>query len=307
MPQAAFPPQSQQQHQQAPMNKINIEKRERQGRQQVYQSDKAPPAPFSGAHAPPVHHQQQQSQASHNIQNVMEITPRCEMLPQRTEHRKIPTPRSREEQHTELRQFASDFKLAEPSLQETPPAPRKHNQQESHTASTLPPHHQQSHLQPHQPSIPHQAIHQQPHQPSYQQSHHQIHQQPHSQPHPPSHTHAAPQVAPQQQQSHQNQPQQQTNQSSMQEEVIIASKPQTGPIQVQASPPSQQQQSVPQPQQVSPSQLSPTLQIAPTQTQQEPAVEKISSSLKKFTLNPNAKEFNPNAKPFTPVRVKNCF
>ncbi|XP_012251594.2 ataxin-2 homolog [Athalia rosae] len=192
--------------QQQPPNKMNAEKRDRPGRQQVYQADKAPPAPFPQSNIALSHQQQQQPQHPQHSplqqQNSVE-SQRCEIPPPKSEHRKVPTPRGREEQHSELRQFATEFKLTEPPAQEPPPISRKQHQQEPILQQpTQPQHHQQSH-----PQSPHQQ-----HQPQTQQ---QQQQQQHSLPHA--------------------QHQQPT------EEPVVTSKPPPGPQPVRPPSPPQQQ------------------------------------------------------------------
>ncbi|XP_003701477.2 uncharacterized protein LOC100882876 isoform X1 [Megachile rotundata] len=262
VPQVAFPPQQQQ----VASSKINTEKRERPGRQQVYQADKAPPAPFPQTNITTSHQQQQQQQQqqqpSHQQHNQLQQQnsvegQRCEIVTHKSDHRKVPTPRSREDQHSELRQFASDFKLAETPTQETQSVTRKQqhqHQQDSHSSPQISQSHHQS---PHQHTTPQQ-------------------QQQHSNP--------------QQQQQQQQQPQQHQNQP-VQEEPVVTSKPPPGPLPVRPTSPQPQQ-----PQQQQTSTNTPTA----SQTSQEPAVDKITTAFKKSTLNPNAKEFNPNTKPFTP-------
>lgn len=245
MSQVAFAPQ-----QPPPPNKLNLEKRERPGRQQGYQSDKAPPAPFPQTATSHQQQQQQQQQSPHTPhtpiqqQNSLEGQ-RSDLLTSKSDHRKIPTPRTRDEQHAELRQFSSDFKLSDQQTQETQSIPRK--QQQSH---------QDTHTQQ-----------------SMQPSHHPpVHQHQQSLPQPPQH-----------QTSHQQQHQ------NVQEETIVVSKPPSGPVSIRpTTPPQVQQQTTP-----------------PMQQSHEPAVEKLTTTFKKSTLNPNAKEFNPNAKPFTPVGNNN--
>ncbi|XP_066583494.1 ataxin-2 homolog isoform X2 [Prorops nasuta] len=276
MPQVAYPAQ------QLPPNKMaNNDKRERPARQ-MYQNDKAPPAPFSQQNLVSTH---QSSQASHQphppLQQQSSLeSQRCETLPHKPEHRKVPVPRGREEQHSELRQFASDFKLAEASPQETPPVTRKQQQQQ---------HQQDSHLvqsqitQSHHPPPTHQHTAPpppQPQPPQPQQQPQPQRQSPHQQQPPSQQLQQQQQPLPPPQQQHQ----------SAQEEAVITSKPPPGPIPIRPASPPQQ---TPQPQV---QQAAPVVQ----QSTQEPAVDKITTAFKKSTLNPNAKEFNPNAKPFTP-------
>ena len=282
-----------------------MEKRERPERQRTYQPDKVPPAPFPGAHVTSIHHPQQVQQTPPlTVQNTIETSPRCEMPP-KSEHRKIPTPRAREEQHSELRQFATDFKLAESSNQDTPLLSRKQHQQDHHaTAPSLPHHptshqniHQQSHQQPHQ-----QQAHQQTHQPQHQQ-------QTHQQTHQPNHPHSSPPQI--QQQTIQLQPiQQQSHQSPLQEDIVTTNKPSPNPTPIQVTPPPMQQQSQQSPprqqQASSPSQIiqiQSQIQTTPPNQNQQDSMEKVTNNFKKSTLNPNAKEFNPSAKPFTTVII----
>ncbi|XP_011631659.1 ataxin-2 homolog, partial [Pogonomyrmex barbatus] len=178
--QVGFSPQSslQQQHspqqpqQQTPPNKINTEKRERPGRQQVYQVDKAPPAPFSQSNVATSHQQQQSSHQQHTSmsqQNSVE----GQIVIHKSDHRKVPTSRGREEQHSELRQFAAEFKLSESQgPPDTSQISRKHqHQQDVHSATSInQPHHQGSHQ------------HTSPQQQSQQQSSTQQHTSPHQNP-----------------------------------------------------------------------------------------------------------------------------
>ncbi|XP_029169276.1 ataxin-2 homolog isoform X2 [Nylanderia fulva] len=262
MAQVSFPPQQQQQ---TPSNKLNTEKRERPGRQQVYQADKAPPAPFPQSNAASSHQQQQTSHQQHASlpqQNSVDG-----QVIHKSDHRKVPTPRGRDEQHSELRQFAAEFKLGDsPDTSQISRKQQHQHQQDVHSATPM--------NQPH-----HQASHQ----------HTSPQQQPQQQ--PPTQQHTSPH------QQHQ----------TVQEEPVITSKPPPGPPlavrstsppqqqqqQQQQPPPPPQQQPPPPPQ---PQTNTPTVQQSPP----EPAVDKITTAFKKSTLNPNAKEFNPNAKPFTP-------
>lgn len=171
IPQISFSQQQQSSQQQ--QNNVNNEKRERPGRQ-VHQSDKAPPAPFPQANI--ASHQQQQMQHSTHPpiqqQNSIEAQ-RCEIIPPKTEHRKITTPRGRDEHHADLQQFSRDFKLSETPAQETPPLTRKHQQSQHQETHSTPvqqqtAHHQSSHqhqtspqAQPQTPQVSHQS-HQQP-------------------------------------------------------------------------------------------------------------------------------------------------
>ncbi|XP_033210235.1 ataxin-2-like protein isoform X2 [Belonocnema kinseyi] len=195
IPQVPFSPQQQQQ------NNVN-EKRERPGRQQGHQVDKVPPAPFPQANMASSHQQTQHTpHAPIQQQNSIEGQ-RCDIMPPKSDHRKMPTPRGREEHHAELAQFSRDFILNETSAQETPPISRKHQQQhqDTHSAQVQQSHHQQAHH------------HQNPSQ--------QIQQQPQSQ--------------------HQAAHQQHQHQQSVQEEPLVTSKPPPGPVPVQTTSPSQQ-------------------------------------------------------------------
>lgn len=87
VPQVSFSPQQQQ----TSSSKINTEKRERPGRQQVYQADKAPPAPFPQTNVTTPHQQQQSSHQQHGQlqqQNSVEGQ-RCEIVPHKSDHRKV--------------------------------------------------------------------------------------------------------------------------------------------------------------------------------------------------------------------------
>ncbi|XP_014469894.1 PREDICTED: ataxin-2-like protein [Dinoponera quadriceps] len=155
MPQVGFPPQQQQ----TPSSKINTEKRERPGRQQVYQADKAPPAPFPQSNVASSHQQQQSSHQQHTSQQNSVEGQRCEIVTHKSDHRKVSTPRGRDEQHSELRQFATEFKLAESQgPPDTPQISRKQqHQQEVHSATQT--HHQ--HTSPQQQPPTHSSSHQQ--------------------------------------------------------------------------------------------------------------------------------------------------
>lgn len=83
IPQVGFPSQQQQ----TPSNKINTEKRERPGRQQVYQADKAPPAPFPQSNAASLHQQQSSHQQHTSLpqQNSVE----GQIVIHKSDHRKV--------------------------------------------------------------------------------------------------------------------------------------------------------------------------------------------------------------------------
>lgn len=88
MSQVGFPPQQQQ----ISSSKISTEKRERPGRQQVYQADKAPPAPFPQSNVAASHQQQQASSHQQHTslpqQNSVEGQ-RCEIVTHKSDHRKV--------------------------------------------------------------------------------------------------------------------------------------------------------------------------------------------------------------------------
>ncbi|XP_043253008.1 ataxin-2-like protein isoform X1 [Colletes gigas] len=198
IPQVNFPPPQQQ----SSSNKISTEKRERPGRQQVYQADKAPPAPFPQTNVTTSHQQSSHQQHSQLQQQTSVEGQRCEIVSHKSDHRKVPTPRSREEQHSELRQFATDFKLTDTQAQDAPPVTRKQHQhpQDSHSSTQITQTHHQS---PHQHTAPPQTQQQPPQQ------------------HPST----------QQPQQHQNQ--------TVQEETVVTSKPPPGPLPVRPTSPSQ--------------------------------------------------------------------
>lgn len=194
---------------------------------------------------------------------------------------KVPTPRGREEQHSELRQFATEFKLAESQgPPDTPQISRKQQHQHQQDVHSVTPMNQPHHQGPHQHTSPQQQPQQQLSTQQHTSQQHQTVQEESVTSKPPS----GPLVrstSPQQQQQQQQQPQPQPQQQQQQ--------PQQQPQQQQQ----QQQPPPPQPPQTN----TPTVQ----QASSEPAIDKITTAFKKSTLNPNAKEFNPNAKPFTPV------
>ncbi|XP_034938080.1 ataxin-2 homolog [Chelonus insularis] len=259
IPQVTFIPQQQP----PPPNKLNLDKRERLGRQQGYQADKAPPAPFPQTTAS---HQQQSSphtphtplQQQNSIENQ-----RSDLLTPKTEHRKIPTPRSREEQHAELRQFSTDFKLAESSNQEPPSMPRKQQQQQQQQPQQQPHHHQDAHTPQTMPQSHHPPVHQHPPTPQQQQS-------------APPTSHQTPH-----QQQHQSVP----------EEPIVTGKPPPGPVSVRTITPPQAQ-----------TQTSPSIQpsIEPAVEKITTAFKKSTLNPNAKEFNPNAKPFTPRS-PSTPT------
>lgn len=86
IPQVSFPSQSRQ----TSSSKMNTEKRERPGRQQVYQADKAPPAPFPQANVTTSHQQQQSSHQHVQLQQQNSVEgQRCEIVSHKSDHRKV--------------------------------------------------------------------------------------------------------------------------------------------------------------------------------------------------------------------------